>query len=168
MLGRAIERYVRMSPRKVRFVMDPVRGRSVAQALDLLAGMHRRAAKAVRKAVVSAFANARQKDPTLTEETVVISRMLADGGPSWKRFRPAAFGRAVPILKRTSHITVEIDRPVKRNGTPPPSQPKAKSVAKPAPAGKTSGRTTRTPRTARASSSKKPAPKTRRASPSTT
>lgn len=153
MLGRAIERYVRMSPRKVRYVMDPVRGRSVAQALNLLALMHRRAAKAVRKAVASAFANARQKDPTLTEETVIISRLVADGGPSWKRFRAAAFGRAVPILKRTSHITVEIDRPVARNGARPAAA-RPTSSAKPAAA--------KPPRAL-----KRPAPKARRSAAST-
>ena len=160
MLGRAIERYVRMSPRKVRYVMDPVRGRSVAQALNLLSAMHRRAAKAVRQAVVSAFANARQKDPTLTEETVVISRLFADGGPSWKRFRPAAFGRAVPILKRTSHITVEIDRPAKRNGAPPaPSSATtaARSAASAKPAAKPA-------RPARVATPKRAAPKAKRAS----
>ena len=153
MLGRAVERYVRMSPRKVRYVMDPVRGRNVAQVLDLLAAMPRRAAKAVRKAVVSAFANARQKDPTLTEETVIVSRLVADGGPSWKRFRPAAFGRAVPIHKRTSHITVEIDRPVKRQSAPTPP-PAAKTVSKPV--------------AAKPARPARPAQKTRRAAKSTT
>ena len=161
MLGRAIERYVRMSPRKVRYVMDPVRGRSVAQALNLLGAMHRRAAKAVRQAVVSAFANARQKDPTLTEETAVISRLFADGGPSWKRFRPAAFGRAVPILKRTSHITVELDRPVKRNGAPP-ARAVAKAAARPAASAKSAA--AKPARPARATATKRAAPKTKRAS----
>ena len=155
MLGRAIERYVRMSPRKVRFVMDPVRGRNVAQALDLLSAMSRRAATAVRKAVVSAFANARQKDPTLTEETVVISRLVADGGPSWKRFRPAAFGRAVPIHKRTSHITVEIDRPITRHGAPPPP-PTTKAAVK--------AMASKPARPGRAATSKRAGSKTRRAS----
>ena len=164
MLGRAIERYVRMSPRKVRYVMDPVRGRNVAQALALLSAMHRRAARAVRQAVVSAFANARQKDPTLTEETVMISRLFADGGPSWKRFRPAAFGRAVPIHKRTSHITVEIDRPVTRNGAPQAS-PRAKAAARPTVRPTAFVKAEAKPdRPARAAASKRPEPKTRRAS----
>ena len=159
MLGRAVERYVRMSPRKVRYVMDPVRGRNVAQVLDLLAAMPRRAAKAVRKAVVSAFANARQKDPTLTEETVIISRLVADGGPSWKRFRPAAFGRAVPIHKRTSHITVEIDRPVKRQSAPT-LPPAAKAAGKPV--------AVKPARPVRAAAPARSAQKTRRAAKSTT
>lgn len=141
MIARALERYVRMSPRKVRYVMDTLRGRTVAEALHLLSAMNRRAAKAVRKAVEAAFANARVKDPTLTETSLVISRMTADGGPPWKRFRPAAFGRAVPILKRTSHITVELDRPGARNGSAvsrPAAPPKApgKAPATPAPASK--------------------------------
>ena len=162
MLGRAIERYVRMSPRKVRYVMDPVRGRSVAQALDLLGAMHRRAAKAVRQAVVSAFANARQKDPTLTEQAVIISRLFADGGPSWKRFRPAAFGRAVPIHKRTSHITVEIDRPVQRNGGPSTLTKTTKAAVRPSAPVKAA--TPKAVRPTPAATPRRAEPKTRRAS----
>lgn len=99
-----------MSPRKVRYVMEPLRERTVADALGLLAAMNRRAWKPVAKAIASAFANARQHDPTLGEDQVVISRLTADGGPVWKRFRAAAFGRAAKIRKPTTHITVELDR----------------------------------------------------------
>jgi len=110
MVGQATARYVRMSPRKVRYVMEPLRHRTVAEALGLLAAMKRRAAKPVAKVVASAWANARQRDPALGEDQVIISRMTADGGPTWKRFRAAAFGRAARIRKRTSHIIVELDR----------------------------------------------------------
>ena len=110
MIARAVEKYIRMSPRKLRYVMDPLRGRTVAEALLLLAAIHRRAAQPLAKAVASAFANAKQRDPMLREEHVIISRLTADGGPVWKRFRAAAFGRAVKIRKPTAHITVELDR----------------------------------------------------------
>lgn len=110
MLGKAVTKYVRMSPRKVRFVIEPIRRRTVAEALTLLSVTNRRAAKPLSKAVAAAFANARQQHPTLREDQVIISRIVADGGPMWKRIRYAAFGRAAPFRKRTTHITVELDR----------------------------------------------------------
>ena len=110
MLAKAIARHVRMTPRKVGYVMTPLRKRTVAEALALLSAMNRRAAKPVAKLVASAFANARQRDPELREEDAVISRALADEGPRWKRFRAAAFGRAARVLKRTTHITIELER----------------------------------------------------------
>ena len=109
MLGKAVIKYVRMSPRKVRYVLDPLRQKTVAEALALLTAINRRAAKPVAKAILSAFANARQKDATVRESHAVITHLTADGGPTWKRFRPAAFGRAAPIRKRTSHIVVVLD-----------------------------------------------------------
>ena len=109
MLAKAIARHVRMSPRKVGYVIAPLRKQTVAAALARLSVTNRRAAKPVAKAVASAFANARQRRPELREEDVVITRLTADEGPRWKRFRAAAFGRAARILKRTTHITVEVD-----------------------------------------------------------
>ncbi len=127
MLSQAIIKYVRMSPRKVRYVIDPLRNKTVAEALVLLTAINRRAAKPVAKAIASAFANARHKDAAVTESQLVISHLTADGGPTWKRFRAAAFGRAVSIHKRTSHIIVRLDR---ANGhyraTPPPPMPAAR------------------------------------------
>ena len=85
-------------------------GRTVAQALALLSATNRRAARPVAKLIASAFANARQRYPDLKEEDAVIGKAVADEGPRWKRFRAAAFGRAARVLKRTTHITVELDR----------------------------------------------------------
>jgi large subunit ribosomal protein L22 len=110
MLARAVAKYVRMSPRKVRYAMAPLRHRTVAEAHGILSATNRRACKPLAKAIASAFANARQADPTLREDQAIISCLTADGGPMWKRFRAAAFGRAVRIRKRTTHITVELDR----------------------------------------------------------
>lgn len=110
MVAKAIARHVRMTPRKVGYVITPLRKQTVADALAMLSAMNRRAAKPVAKLVASAFANARQRYPELQEDQVVISKVVADEGPRWKRFRAAAFGRAARILKRTTHITVELEK----------------------------------------------------------
>jgi large subunit ribosomal protein L22 len=110
MLAHATARYVRMSPRKVAAVAAPLRRRTVADALTRLSAINRRAAIPVAKAVASAFANARQRDPALRAEDVSISKLIANQGPRWKRFRAAAFGRAAPYQKPTTHIVVELER----------------------------------------------------------
>ena len=110
MIAKAIARHVRMTPRKVGYVARPLRQQTVAKALASLSVTNRRAAEPVAKLVASAFANARQRNPELREEDVIISKLVADEGPRWKRFRAAAFGRAARILKRTTHITVELEK----------------------------------------------------------
>jgi large subunit ribosomal protein L22 len=110
MIAKAIARHVRMTPRKVSYVIALLRNRSVAQALSMLSVTNRRAARPIAKLVASAFANARQQQAGLREEDVVISRVFANQGPSWKRFKAAAFGRAARVLKRTTHITVELEK----------------------------------------------------------
>ena len=100
-------RYVRMSPMKVRRVVDLVRGMPVGQAASVLQFAEQAAAKPVAKLVASAVANAENNfdlDPT----TLVISTITVDEGPTMKRFQPRAQGRAYRIRKRTSHITVEV------------------------------------------------------------
>ncbi len=110
MMAKAIARHVRMTPRKVGYVITPLRRRTVAEALAILSTTNKRAAKPVAKLVASAFANAKQQHPELQEDQVIISKVVADEGPRWKRFRAAAFGRAARILKRTTHITVELEK----------------------------------------------------------
>lgn len=110
MIATATAKHVRMTPRKVGYVITPLRRQTVAQALAWLAATNRRAAKPVAKLLASAYANARQRHPQLQAEDVVISKLIANEGPRWKRFRAAAFGRASPILKRTTHITVELEQ----------------------------------------------------------
>lgn len=126
-------RFLRTSARKARFVIDPLRGKSVAQALILLSTFNRRAARPVTKLVQSAVANARQRDATLTEGRLVIARITADEGPMWERFRAAAMGRATRIRKRTCHLTVELDVLAPRP-TGSSARPRAASAAPPAPA----------------------------------
>jgi large subunit ribosomal protein L22 len=110
MLAKAVARDVRMTPRKVGYVAGTVRRQTVARALAQLGATNRRAAAPLAKAIASAFANARQRNPELREEDVIIAKVVANEGPRWKRFRPAAFGRAARVLKRTTHIEVELDK----------------------------------------------------------
>lgn len=110
MIAKAVARHVRMTPRKVGYVIRPLRHHTVAEALLMLSAVNRRAAQPVTKLVASAFANARQQNPALRQEDVVISRAVANEGPRWKRFKAAGFGRASRILKRTTHIVVELEK----------------------------------------------------------
>ncbi len=110
MVSKASVRHLRMTPRKVGYVITALRKRTVADALAILSATDRRAASPVAKLVASAFANARQQHPELREDDVVISKLVANEGPRLKRFRAAAFGRAARILKRTTHITVELEK----------------------------------------------------------
>jgi large subunit ribosomal protein L22 len=110
MIAKAIARHIRMTPRKVGYVITPLRRRTVAEALVLLSAANRRAAEPVTKLVASAFANARHQHPAIREDEVVISKITANQGPTWKRFKAGGFGRAQRILKRTTHITVELEK----------------------------------------------------------
>ena len=100
-------RYVRMSPMKVRRVVDLVRGMPVGQAASVLEFAEQAAATPVAKLVASAVANA-ENNFDLDPSTLVISTITVDEGPTMKRFQPRAQGRAYRIRKRTSHITVEV------------------------------------------------------------
>ncbi|MBW2019428.1 MAG: 50S ribosomal protein L22 [Deltaproteobacteria bacterium] len=102
---KAIARYVRISPTKVRKVASAVKGKPVEDALNVLGFMPQRSAKVLGKIIRSAVANADQK-PEIDVDSLSIANVVVNQGPSLKRFRPRAMGRATRILKRTSHITV--------------------------------------------------------------
>src|SRR6476469_6497339 len=109
----AVARFVRMSPTKARRVIDLVRGKSVTEALDILRWAPQEASEPVAKVIASAAANA-QNNEGLDPSTLVVATIYADGGPTAKRIRPRAQGRAFRIRKRTSHITVIVEsRPAK-------------------------------------------------------
>ena len=109
----AVARFVRVSPTKARRVIDLVRGKSVAEALDILRWAPQAASEPVAKVIASAAANA-QNNNGLDPATLVVATVYADGGPTAKRIRPRAQGRAFRIRKRTSHITVVVEsRPSK-------------------------------------------------------
>ncbi len=104
---RAVEKYIRMSSRKVRLVVDLIRGKGVDEAMALLKMTPKDAARAVEKAVNSAAANATQNFG-LNRADLYISTIKSDQGPSLKRVKAGARGRYKPILKRSAHITVGV------------------------------------------------------------
>ena len=106
--ARAVAKYVHMSPTKVRRVTALVKGRRVAEALDILRYAPQAAATPVYKVIASAAANA-ENNHAMDRESLVVAVAIADEGPTLKRIRPRAQGRAYRIRKRTSHITVEVE-----------------------------------------------------------
>ncbi len=98
-------RFLRMGPRKVRLIVDMIRGKKVTRALDLLSVMPKRAARPVLKLLNSAVANAKHNH-SLAVEDLKVSQVYVDGGPVLKRWMPKAHGRATPIRERTSHINL--------------------------------------------------------------
>ncbi len=104
---RAVAKYVRISPQKVQKIIDAVKGESVEKALNILKFMPQKAARIVAKTVRSAVANAEQHpDYDVDVDSLIVQNIVADQGPTLKRFRARARGRGARILKRTSHITV--------------------------------------------------------------
>jgi large subunit ribosomal protein L22 len=124
----AVARFVRISPTKARRVIDLVRGKSVTEALDILRWAPQDASEPVAKVIASAAANA-QNNEGLDPSTLVVATVYADGGPTAKRIRPRAQGRAFRIRKRTSHITVIVEsRPSRDGGRGGASAPSASAA----------------------------------------
>jgi len=107
MISRAKGKYIRVSPSKVRLVIDLIRGKDVMTAQAVLLQVDKRCTEMISKVLSSAVSNAKQKG--LSEDQLYISKITADLGPGWQRYRAAAFGRATGILKKTTHLTVELD-----------------------------------------------------------
>ncbi|MGM9966232.1 50S ribosomal protein L22 [Rummeliibacillus sp. TYF005] len=105
--AKAIARTVRIAPRKVRLVVDLIRGKQVGEAVAILRHTPRAASPVVEKVLKSAVANA-EHNYDLDVNNLVISEVFVDEGPTMKRFRPRAQGRASAINKRTSHITIVV------------------------------------------------------------
>jgi large subunit ribosomal protein L22 len=104
---KAQAKYIRIAPRKVQVIIPAIKGRKVEDAISILQFMPRKGARILQKVLHSAVANAEQNKVDI--DTLVVKTVLVDGGPTLKRFMPRAMGRANPILKRTSHITVFLD-----------------------------------------------------------
>ncbi len=104
MEARAIARYVRVSPRKARMVIDLIRGKKVLRAREILQFSDRNVAEVIEKCLNSAIANAEREG--MKAENLVVKSTYADEGPTLKRFRPRAKGSASPIRKRSCHITI--------------------------------------------------------------
>ena len=121
---RAVAKWVRMSPRKARLVIDHIRGRSVPEARTVLAFTPRAAAREIEKVLSSAVANA-EANHNLDGDELVVSAAYVDEGPVMKRWRPRARGRAARIRKPTCHITVKLT-PVERAPEPAPKAEESK------------------------------------------
>ncbi len=107
---RAVAKYIGSSPRKMRLVIDLVRGKSVGQALSILHFSPKHAARDAEKVVRSAVANIMNRDDVgkIDEESLFVKEIFVDGGPVAKRVLPAPQGRAYRIRKRSNHITVVV------------------------------------------------------------
>ncbi|HJY33098.1 MAG TPA: 50S ribosomal protein L22 [Actinomycetota bacterium] len=107
MEAKATVKYVRISPPKARRAVDLVRGRQVEEARRILRFSPLGASKTIEKALNSAVANAEQQ-PGVVAQNLIVDRAWVDEGPTMKRWRPRAYGRATKIFKRTSHITLVV------------------------------------------------------------
>ncbi len=106
---RAVARYIRISSRKVKIVIDLIRGKNVNDALAILMNTPKSAAPVVEKLLNSAIANA-ENNLNMDRDSLYVAEVFADQGPTLKRYWPRSHGRADVILKRTSHITIVLDQ----------------------------------------------------------
>ena len=110
MIARAIARFVRVSPRKTRLVLDIIRGKSVENAFAILANTNKVATFYITQALKSALDSAVKNTKGASDASnLYISKVTADAGPMLKRWRAASMGRATPIRRRTAHILIELD-----------------------------------------------------------
>src|SRR5881398_2260442 len=129
----ATARFVRVSARKARLVLDQIRGRSVGEALATLQYTPRIAARLVEKVLRSAVANAEHNHQVRDLDALRVHYAIADGGPSLKRVQPRAMGRAFFIKHRTSHLTIGVSDEVGRAMRAPAARP-GRAIAAAAPA----------------------------------
>jgi large subunit ribosomal protein L22 len=154
-------RFVRVSARKARIVLDQIRGKSVGEALATLEYTPRAAARLIEKVLRSAVANAEHNHQVRNLDDLRVVHAIADGGPVLKRIQPRAMGRAFSIKHRTSHLTIGVSDEVGANGAAP-------AVRAPAPARPSAPapREEPTAATRRAPARRAAAPRSRRASSS--
>lgn len=107
MIVKAQGKFLRISPNKVRRVINLLRGQDVFLAKSILNHTNSRPKEFLNKILNAAIANAKTKG--VSADKLYVSKIVCDNGPSWKRYRAAAFGRAAQIKKRTSHIRIELD-----------------------------------------------------------
>jgi large subunit ribosomal protein L22 len=169
MEARAIQRTVRQSARKMRLVVDLIRGRAVPEAYAILRYSKKLAAKQIHKVLKSAVANAQQaalrQNAAFDADRLLVKYAVVNEGPTLKRFTSAALGRATPILKRTSHVEIHVTADEARVPQKPapapeppaaPPAPKAKAKAKAAaPAGGKAAAAKKTKKSAKAGKSRR-------------
>ena len=134
MEAKASARHVRVSPQKARRVVDLIRGKAATDAVTTLTFAPQSASDPVKKVLESAIANARfladKESVAFHERNLVVTAAFVDEGPTMKRFRPRAQGRAGRINKRTSHITVVLATPDELTAAAPAAKPAKKKLAK--------------------------------------
>jgi len=161
MEARAIQRTVRQSARKMRLVIDQIRGRAVPEAYAILRFSKKLAAKQIHKVLKSAVANAEQRalreNQALDVDRLRVDYAVVNEGQTLKRFTPAAMGRATPILKRTSHIEIRVAGEAESRApkAAPAKGAKAEVKAAPAKAEKTRSKRPKAKKTASKSKTKK-------------
>ncbi|HTR98938.1 MAG TPA: 50S ribosomal protein L22 [Bacteroidota bacterium] len=137
MEAHAINRYIGTSPRKMRLVIDLIRGKSVPEALHILHFSPKHAARVAEKVLRSAVANLQNKDEAgrLEPEEIVVRRASVDGGMTMKRISPAPMGRAYRIRKRSNHVMIVVAAreaaPSKKAAPKPKPTPKAEAKTAP-------------------------------------
>ena len=104
----AVAKYIRISPSKVRLVLNNIRGKKYDEAVAIVKNTPNFATESIIKVLQSAGANA-ENNMGLAKSDLYVAEAFADGGPTLKRYTPGSHGRAKPILKRTSHITIVLD-----------------------------------------------------------
>ncbi len=110
MTSSALLRFARIAPRKVRQVASLIRGKAVDEAINILMYTQRRPAGLLRKLLVSAISNAEDKSKgSVNTDSLIVKEVAVDQGPTLKRWRPRAMGRATRINKRTSHVRIVLD-----------------------------------------------------------
>lgn len=124
--AKALIKYLRIAPRKVRLVIDTVRNKPVREALYRLQAINKKAARLAEEAVKSALANAQVLK--MDEGRLVVSEIKADGGPTFKRFMSRSMGRADRILKRTTHLTVVLEESAQKAAPPKEAAPAAEEA----------------------------------------
>jgi large subunit ribosomal protein L22 len=128
--AKAINRYINSSPRKMRLVVDLIRGKSVDEALNILHFSPKHASRVAEKVLRSAISNLQNKDEAGRNETdtLFVKEVFVDGGPGMKRMLPAPMGRAYRIVKRSNHLTIIIAQKIKK--VKKVIKPKAKETTK--------------------------------------
>jgi large subunit ribosomal protein L22 len=159
MEARAIQRTVRQSARKMRLVIDQIRGRAVPEAYAILRFSKKLAAKQIHKVLKSAVANAEQRaqreNAALDVDALRVKYAVVNEGPTLKRFTPAAMGRATPILKRTSHVEIHVEAAAEtRAPKAPPAKAADAKAAGGAPAGRAGAAKGKRPKAKQAAKSK--------------
>ena len=105
----AKSRHIRQSAKKIRFGIQMIKGMTAENAIRKLNFTNKKSAQLINKTIKAAVANLLNKDSQIDSGNILIKSIYADEGPTMKRFRPAAMGRATPIMKRTSHLTVVVE-----------------------------------------------------------